>query len=80
VVTSGSFSTDVDRGGTYRRLCPHCGLSFLERVRGRTHAACIELACPHCGTGVWAFSAPVGQGGGAPASADWVDAALGQAP
>ncbi len=77
MVTLSTASGQLNGQAPKRRLCPHCGHSFLEQVRGRTHAACIELTCPHCGTGVWAFSSPVALGPEGPASADWAAAVLG---
>jgi hydrogenase maturation factor HypF (carbamoyltransferase family) len=77
VVTLGMASAQLNGQAPQRRLCPHCGHSFLEPVRGRIHAACIELSCPHCGTAVWAFSSPVALGREGPAAADWAGAVLG---
>jgi ribosomal protein S27AE len=68
MVTIRSNQVHVEEVSGHRRLCPHCGVSFLERVSGRAHAACVELTCPHCRTSVWAFSAPAAK---AAAPADW---------
>jgi ribosomal protein S27AE len=74
MVAISSNQLHVEGVSGHRRLCPHCGVAFLERVSGRAHAACVELTCPHCGTSVWAFSAPVAQ---AAAPADWAGAGRG---
>jgi ribosomal protein S27AE len=68
MVAIRSNQVHVERVSGHRRLCPHCRVSFLERVSERDHAACVELTCPRCGTSVWAFSAPVAH---AAAPAEW---------
>jgi ribosomal protein S27AE len=47
---------ETDPGDLLRRLCPYCAVSFLTPVVDRSHVACIEMACPHCGSSVWVFS------------------------
>jgi hypothetical protein len=70
---------EANAGDLMRRLCPYCAVTFLSPVFDRTHVACVEMTCPHCGSSVWVFSGRWDEGARAVVPDGWAPGAEGRA-